>query len=90
MAQRRFGRRQSEWTNGPGRLTAAMGINKQHSGLNTLDPSCTLYFEEGKTIAQAKISAGPRIGINAPEPSRSLPWRFWIKGNPYVSSCKRS
>jgi DNA-3-methyladenine glycosylase len=67
-----------------------MGIDKRHSGLNTLDLSCPVYFETDEPINQAKISAGPRIGINAPEPSRSLPWRFWIKDNPYVSNSKRS
>jgi DNA-3-methyladenine glycosylase len=85
MAARRTGRRRVEWTSGPGRLTLAMGIGQSLNGIDMTAPGSPLFFEEGIDIPGSQVQTGPRIGLNVPEPWQSMPWRFWIKDNPFVS-----
>lgn len=85
MSIRRAGRPLREWTNGPGRLTLALGIDGTYNGLDVTAPESPLFFEAGEPLPNDRVRAGPRIGINVPEPWKSQPWRYWIDGNPYVS-----
>ena len=62
-------------TAGPGLVAAAFDITREHTGLDLLDPGAPMRIEPGTTPTD--IVATPRIGIGyAPEPWRSLPWRF--------------
>ena len=47
-------------TDGPGRLTRALGIDLRHNGLDLFTPPVTL--EDGP--APARIAVGPRIGVD--------------------------
>ncbi|MGF1506331.1 MAG: DNA-3-methyladenine glycosylase, partial [Anaerolineae bacterium] len=85
MAARRTGRKQREWTNGPGKLTTAMGIDGTHHGIDVTLPGSPVYLEASSPVPPAQIATGPRIGINPPEPWKSIPWRFWVDGSRYVS-----
>jgi DNA-3-methyladenine glycosylase len=87
MAQRRNGRSRGEWTNGPGRLAQALGIDKSQNGIDIAGQSSPLYFEAGMPVTDSEVSAGPRIGLGRKvgEPWLSKAWRFWIIGHPYVS-----
>ena len=38
-----------------------------------------------KIFRASQIAAGPRVGIEYAQEWTAKPWRFWIKGNPYVS-----
>ena len=44
-----------------------------------------LRFEAGEPVPDERGACGPRVGINVPEPWQSKPWRFWVKGSPFVS-----
>ncbi|WP_174616225.1 DNA-3-methyladenine glycosylase [Virgibacillus ihumii] len=72
-----------QWTNGPGKLTKALGITMEDYG-HPLDQS-PLWITSGWTVSSDMIMAGPRIGIGNSGEAKDYPWRFWIKGNPYVS-----
>lgn len=73
--------KQKDWTNGPGKLTKALGITMDYYGHHwTQKP---LYIAEGEEPLQ--IETGPRVGIQNTGEAVHYPWRFWIKGNPYVS-----
>ena len=58
---------------GPAKWTRAFEITGRHNGLYL--PACDeIWLEEG---APCSVSAAARIGIDyAPEPWRSIPWRF--------------
>lgn len=90
MAAKRAGRPQHEWTNGPGRLTLAIGVNYQHNLFDMTDPSSGLWIEAGPSVPDADVSAGPRIGLgkHVQEPWYSMAWRWWISGNKWVSATK--
>ncbi len=85
MSKRRAGRRRTEWTSGPGRLTAALGIDGGHNSIDLTAPYAPLWVEYGAAIPDHQVMCGPRIGIRASEPWLSNPLRFWVKGSPYIS-----
>ena len=74
-------------TRGPGNVGKALGISKNHSGLNLLgkkiyiceEPSADFYCDE------KSMGASKRIGVENSGEAALLPYRFYIKGNPFVS-----
>lgn len=67
-------------TNGPGKLTRAMGIDLRHNGADLTRGS--LIVHEPAAAEAFEIGVSPRIGI-AKNPD--WPLRFFISGNPFVS-----
>jgi len=83
MRERRHSHKDRNLTNGPGKLCLAMGIDR---GLDMADLlGNRVWLEEFETVRASKISKGPRIGIDYAEDWVDIPWRFWIKGNEWVS-----
>jgi DNA-3-methyladenine glycosylase len=75
-----------ELTNGPAKLAQALAVDRSLDGVDLCAPQGLLWVEEGPGLASDEIRTGPRIGLGqTPEPWLSVPWRFWIEGNPYVS-----
>lgn len=70
-----------ELTNGPGKLTKALGIVKEDYGRPIFERP--LYIAEGRAVES--VASGPRIGIDNSGEAREYPWRFWVEGNPFVS-----
>ena len=72
-------------TKGPGNVSKALGISfKQHSGLSLL--SKELFIAEDDFVLNKKdIAASPRIGVDYAGEDAKLPYRFYIKGNSFVS-----
>jgi DNA-3-methyladenine glycosylase len=70
-------------TNGPGKLSKAMGFTLTDNGKKMNEEN--IRIEEGIELGVHEISSGPRIGIQYAEEAVHYPYRFWIKNNPYVS-----
>lgn len=71
-------------TSGPGKLTKALGIDRNWNG--KLLSGNEIWLEDlGKKISPVKIEASPRIGIDYAGEDSLLPWRFTLKGNPWLS-----
>ncbi len=68
-------------TNGPGKLTKAIGINMNDYGRTFLSPPLMI----GEGFKPKQISSGKRIGIENSGEAKNYPWRFWITNNPFVS-----
>lgn len=68
-------------TNGPGKLTMAMGIDRALNG--KILSQDYLYIEEGEDVKN--IIETKRIGIDYAGEDANLPLRFYIEDNPYVS-----
>jgi DNA-3-methyladenine glycosylase len=83
MRKRRRGQPDHNLTNGPGKLCIAMGINRKLDAANLLGNK--VWIEDAEKIPRSQIAAGPRVGIDYAEEWKDKPWRFWIKGNPFVS-----
>ena len=67
-------------TNGPGKLTQAFGVGKELDGHDLAQPPLQLI--PGDPLRAEEIVATTRIGITR---AVEKPWRFYIKGNPWVS-----
>lgn len=86
MREQRGGRPLAELTNGPAKLAQAFAIDKNQNGINLCDPNGVIWIETAPDLAPAQIGNGPRIGLGkTPEPWLSMPWRYWVRGNPFVS-----
>jgi len=67
-------------TNGPAKLCQAFGIKQNENGADLLGDQ--IFLGRGERVPASDIAAGPRIGIKN---GREKKWRFYIKGNPFVS-----
>ena len=86
MATLRENRPESEWTNGPAKLTQALQIDDQFSGASLFAVDGVIWIEKAPALLPEQVCCGPRVGLGqTPEPWFSMPWRFWEGGNPYVS-----
>ncbi len=74
-------------TTGPGVLTQAMGIKSSMTGLDLLGDSIWLTPGIEKDF---DIEIDTRIGIEYAQEDALKPWRFYIKGNKYVSKIKEA
>ena len=75
-------------TRGPGNVAKALGIFKHHSGLHLLDEQIYL-IDDGQKISKENIGVSKRIGVESAGPDGLLPYRFFVKGNKYVSGKNR-
>ncbi len=76
----------TDLTNGPAKLAQALAIDQSLNGANLCDPDGVIWIEVDTAVDPTDICTGPRIGLGqTPEPWLSMPWRYWIKGNVYVS-----
>lgn len=82
MARRRgVAATRRELSNGPGKLCAAMGIDRRHYGRD-LTGSDGLYLADAPPT---KVVRARRIGIDYAGAWVNRKWRFLEPGNPYVS-----
>ena len=71
-------------TSGPGKLTKALGINRNLNGKWLTDNEVWIE-DKGHKIKSGEIEVSSRIGIDYAGEDAKLPWRFNIKGNRWVS-----
>ena len=72
-------------TRGPGNAAKALGILKDHSGVDLLKNKICIS-DDGFVINNNLIGISRRIGVESSGEAALLPYRFYIKGNRYVSS----
>ncbi len=84
LARRKMSSIKPTLSNGPGKLTRALGIDLSFYGLPLTGD--TIWIEDrGLHIPAQRIASGPRIGVAYAGTDASRPWRFWIRDNPFVS-----
>jgi DNA-3-methyladenine glycosylase len=75
-------------TRGPGNVSRALGLLTLHTGLSLLEDEIWIG-DDGWLPKRGSIVAGPRIGVDYAGEDAALPYRFFIRGNKYVSGSKR-
>ena len=84
MDRRGLEKPEKRLTAGPGVLSQALGIDRDHYGLPLNGD--TLWLEDRQiNLSEKQIEARPRVGIAYAEEDALLPWRFSIRNNPWVS-----
>ena len=72
-------------TRGPGNVSKALGISfRLHNGLSLISKELFIAEDDVK-LNKKDIVASPRIGVDYAGEDAKLPYRFFIKGNPFVS-----
>jgi DNA-3-methyladenine glycosylase len=70
-------------TSGPGRLCRAMGVTRDHYGIDLCGD--TLWLARDEAPAPAEIAASPRIGVDYAGEWAAKPLRLFVPGHPAVS-----
>ena len=81
-ALRPAAKRPVDLANGPGKLSQAFGINREHDGADLVSGDRGIRIVSDGTPPPATPGQGPRVGISK---AVDLPWRWWVAGNPCVS-----
>jgi len=78
----RPGIKPADWCSGPARLCKALGIDGDLNGVYLCESDSPLFIEDAFLVEETDVTVSPRVGIQyAPEPWRSLPWRFTLDRN---------
>jgi len=86
MIKNRFGRKLKNdkeifnLTSGPGKVCQAFNFDRNQSGTDLTGKE--IFILDGEKVKRKDIGVSKRIGITR---SVDLPWRFFIKDNPYLS-----
>jgi DNA-3-methyladenine glycosylase len=78
MRRRRGLKNERALCSGPGKLTEALGITRQHNGLALDAQPFALHAPKSHVV----VASGARIGITK---AVDLPWRYGLKGSRFLS-----
>ena len=84
MRARRGGREGRALANGPAKLCYALAIDRTLDGADLVEGE-VLWIEREEAVPEERVARGPRVGVRGDEWAVSVPWRFWIEGNPCIS-----
>lgn len=71
-------------TSGPGKLTRALGIDRNLNGVEMWSNKIWLE-DDGWQLKAEDIVQTTRIGVEYAKEDALLPWRYYVRGNPFVS-----
>lgn len=75
-------------TAGPGSVAKALGVSRKMNGLGFQGDE--IWIEDcGLSFPDDQIAAVPRVGVAYAKEDALLPYRFYVKGNPFVSKPNR-
>jgi DNA-3-methyladenine glycosylase len=76
-------------SSGPGSAAKALGIDRSFNKKELTGEE--IWIEDhGIRYTSDEITAGPRVGVAYAQEDAFLPWRFFVKGNKYVSRPNKS
>ena len=75
-------------TRGPGNVSKALGIYTRHNGIS-LQGKELFLADDGFNYSTELIETSGRIGVEYAGPDAGLPYRFYIRGNAFVSGKPR-
>ena len=80
-------RRDSDLAAGPAKLMQVLALDRGANGTSVTDGTGPLTLRPpAEPVPAGQIEAGPRVGVTA---AHDVAWRFWIKGDPTVSTYRR-
>lgn len=89
LERRNFTKLKNNLTDGPGKLTMALGINKLHTGLSLVKRKSPIWIEDrGISFSEKNIIASPRVRVDYAEECALWNWRFRVKDSKWTSKDK--
>ena len=87
VMERRTGKEPGDHTitKGPGNVGKALGLTKINSGISLIKGEIRIYKDDESEVRLASIGISKRIGVESAGADGLLPYRFYIKGNKFVS-----
>jgi DNA-3-methyladenine glycosylase len=79
MKERRGMEKMKGLSDGPGKLTQAIGIKTSMSGITLMEPPVWIE-DRGFAFADKEITATPRIGVDYAGEHAKREWRFLVDG----------
>lgn len=74
-------------TKGPGALSVALGLHSEMSGTPLYQKDPTIWLEDrGIRYTPEEICITKRIGVDGAGEAAHWPWRYFVKGNKFVSA----
>jgi DNA-3-methyladenine glycosylase len=74
---RRAGVSARNLANGPGKLCQAVGVTREHDGIDTCDPAAVVYVsDDGLTVTGVETT--PRVGVDYAREAAAWPLRFVV------------
>lgn len=83
MRRRRGAMKDKNLTSGPGKLCIALDVTGELNGADLRRDN--IWLEKYRSFSDDEIAVGKRIGIDYAGKDAAKPWRFWVKGNEFVS-----
>ena len=83
MWEKRKVKKERDISNGPGKLTKALGITREDNGADLTEGENLWLEDDGYKVKD--IIETTRIGIDYAEEDALKPWRFYIKDSIFVS-----
>ena len=83
MQEKRKVKREKDISNGPGKLTKALGITREDNGVDLVNDKNIWIEDDGYKVKE--IVETTRIGIDYAEEDALKPWRFYIKNSEFIS-----
>ena len=78
----------SNITSGPGSVAKALGVSRNINAIS-LQSDILWIEDEGLDYTDEEVAAVPRVGVDYAGQDALLPYRFYVKGNKYVSKPNR-
>ncbi|MGW0663801.1 DNA-3-methyladenine glycosylase [Streptodolium elevatio] len=79
-------KRDTELAQGPARLTVALGIGREHDGVDACAPGTAFRLLRGTPVEPGMIRSGPRTGVAGDGgDGERYPWRFHVAEDRTVS-----
>ena len=70
---------------GPAKLMQVLALDRSANDTSVVDGTGPATLAPGEAVET--IAAGPRVGVTS---AHDVPWRFWIAGDPTVSTYRRA
>ncbi|MEP6761918.1 MAG: DNA-3-methyladenine glycosylase [Sporichthyaceae bacterium] len=83
LARRTSAKSPRDLARGPARLTVALGLDGAYDGADAADAASPLRVLTGWSDPAA-VRTGPRVGVSGDGAHQA--WRFWLRGEPTVST----
>lgn len=84
LARRNMEKLKPSLTYGPGSAAKALGITRKINAVS-LQSDLIWLEDRGLNFKDEEVAAVPRVGVAYAGEDALLPYRFYVKGNPYVS-----
>lgn len=75
---------------GPGKLTRALGLTREHNHLDLIEHEHLFVTRGPRAFAGKSVRTGPRVGVDYAGDWVDAPLRFWIDNHPSVSRPPKS